>query len=100
MEMSFPEPLTFGLALLAGLGIGAFFFGGLWWTITKSISAQKPKSLLLFSFMVRIAISIPAIYFVAANNFARLIICLTGFFAARLIMMRVVRKRDVKRRIT
>jgi F1F0 ATPase subunit 2 len=96
MSMTFPEPLTFGLALLAGLGIGAFFFGGLWWTVTKSISAQKPKFLLLFSFIVRIGISLPAIYFAAANNFARLIICLTGFFMARLIMVRVVRKRDVK----
>lgn len=96
MAMTFPEPLIFSLALLAGLGIGAFFFGGLWWTVTKSISAKKPTSLLLFSFIIRIAVSLPAIYFVAANNFARLIICLTGFFVARIIIVGIAKRRNVK----
>ena len=36
------ELLLLAPALAAGLLLGAFFFGGLWWTVIKGASSQRP----------------------------------------------------------
>ena len=36
------ESLTLALAWVAGVLLGAIFFGGLWWTVRKGVSSQQP----------------------------------------------------------
>ena len=31
-------------ALAAGMGLGTIFFGGLWWTVTRGLTAAIPRS--------------------------------------------------------
>ena len=38
------EPLALGLAVVAGLLLGAIFFGGLWWTLRKGLQSPRPAS--------------------------------------------------------
>ena len=39
------ETLALILTLLAGVLLGAIFFGGLWWTIRRSVSSKQPALL-------------------------------------------------------
>jgi F1F0 ATPase subunit 2 len=36
------EALMLGLAGVAGLLLGAIFFGGLWWTVRKGVASSRP----------------------------------------------------------
>ena len=36
------DTLALALALFAGALLGAFFFGGLWWTVQKGVSSESP----------------------------------------------------------
>ena len=38
---------------LAGLVLGAIFFGGLWWTVRKGLSSQQPALWFLGSMLLR-----------------------------------------------
>ena len=72
------------LALLAGLLLGAIFFGGLWWTVRKSLSSQRPALWLLPSLLLRMSITLVGFYFISDGHWQRLLICLFGFIMARL----------------
>ncbi len=45
------DTLTLVLAGVAGLGLGAVFFGGLWWTLRKSLKSPRPALWLLGSLL-------------------------------------------------
>lgn len=77
------------LALLAGMGLGGFFFGGLWWTVHKGISSKRPGLLFLASLVVRTSLVLTGFYFVGAEHWQRLLACLLGFVLARLIVTRL-----------
>lgn len=72
------------LAWLAGLLLGAIFFGGLWWTVRKSLSSQRPALWLLPSLMLRMSITLAGFYFISDGHWQPLLICLFGFIMARL----------------
>ena len=45
------------VSLLAGTGLGLFYFGGLWFTLKQTVYLGKPSgTLALFSFITRTAI--------------------------------------------
>ena len=79
------------LAWLAGLLLGAFFFGGLWLTVRKCVSAQRPVLWLLPSLVLRMSITLAGFYYVSDRHWQRLIVCLLGFIMARLIVTRLTR---------
>ena len=85
------EPLTLLLAWVAGLGIGAIFFGGLWWTVRRGVSSQHPAFLFLGSMLLRMGIALAGFYFVSGGHWQRLVACLLGFLVARLIITRLTR---------
>ena len=74
------------LAWLAGLLLGAFFFGGLWLTVRKCVSAQRPVLWLLPSLVLRMSITLAGFYFISNGHWQRLIVCLLGFVMARLVV--------------
>lgn len=85
------EVVAPALAFFAGAIIGAIFFGGLWWTVRKGVTASQPALWFLGSFVVRIGIAAAGFYFVSRGDFARLVACLFGFLAARLVVTRLTK---------
>ena len=85
------ELLIGALAWLAGLLLGGIFFGGLWWTVRKSVSSQRPALWLLPSLLLRMSITLAGFYFVSDGYWQRWLLCLLGFIMARLIVTRLTR---------
>jgi F1F0 ATPase subunit 2 len=79
------------LALVAGLVLGAIFFGGLWWTVRKGISSKSPALWFLGSMVLRMGIVLAGFYFIGRGDWQRLVVCLLGFIIARIIVMRLTR---------
>ncbi len=71
------------LAGLAGLLLGAIFFGGLWWTVRKGLTAAQPALWFLGSTLLRMGIALAGFYFVGRGDWKRLLACLAGFVVAR-----------------
>lgn len=85
------ESLSLAFALLAGIFLGAFFFGGLWWTVRRGISSERVALWFLGSMLLRTGIVLLGFYFIPGDNWKRLLAGLIGFVIARLIVMRVTR---------
>jgi F1F0 ATPase subunit 2 len=80
------ETLTLLLAWIAGGGLGAIFFGGLWWTVRESVSSQRPALWFFGSWLLRMSIALAGFYFVSGGHWERLLACLLGFVMARLVV--------------
>jgi len=85
------ETITIALAWIAGVGLGAIFFGGLWWTVRKASSSARPASWFLGSALLRMGIALTGFYLVAGPDWQRLLACLLGFVMARLLVTRLTR---------
>jgi len=79
------------LALGAGFLLGAFFFGGLWWTVQKGLSSRRPAFWFFGSLLLRTGIAVAGFYFASGGHWDRLLTCLLGFFIMRLIVTRLTR---------
>jgi len=80
------ETLMLVLAGAAGGGLGAVFFGGLWWTVRKGVSCKQPALWFLASLLLRMSIALAGFYFVSGGHWRRLVACLLGFVLARLVV--------------
>ncbi len=76
------------LAAMAGLLLGAFFYGGLWWTVRKGVSSKQPALLFLCSLLLRTGGTVAVLYVVSGGHWQRLLACLLGFTVARLMVTR------------
>ena len=85
------EPLTLVLAVIAGMAIGAMFFGGLWWTVRRTISANAPALWLFASLLVRMAIALAGFFYVSGGHWQRWLACLVGFVVARAVVTALTR---------
>jgi F1F0 ATPase subunit 2 len=80
------EVLRLILPLVAGILLGALFFGGLWWTVNRGVSSQRPALWFFGSSMLRTSMALAGFYFVSGGDRVRLPVCLLGFVVARLVM--------------
>ena len=80
------DPLSLLLAGAAGLLLGAIFFGGLWWTVRKGLSARQPALWFFGSMLLRMGIALAGFYFVGGGDWRRLLACLLGFVVARFVV--------------
>ena len=80
--------IAIGVALV-GAGLGAFFFGGLWWTVRRGLASSRPAAWFAASLLVRMAVTLGGIYAVSGNQWQRLLLCLAGFWLARIVVMRM-----------
>lgn len=74
------------IPLATGALLGAFFFGGLWWTVRKSLASPRPALWILGSLLLRMGITLAGFYWVGGGHWERLLLCLLGFLAARLLI--------------
>ncbi len=87
--MTMNSPIALVLAWLAGGLLGAFFFGGLWWSVRKSLASVKPALWMFGSLLLRMGITLTSFYFVSGGDWPRLLSCLVGFVMMRQLVMRL-----------
>jgi len=80
------ETLSLALALVAGVLLGAVFFGGLWLTIQRGIASRRPGLWFLGSLLLRTGITLTGFYLAGHGHWQGLAACCVGFLAARLVV--------------
>ncbi len=80
--------------LLAGVLLGAIFFGGLWWTVQKAISSKWAALWFLSSLLVRTSAILAGFYFIGRDHWERISICLLGFIIARSAVIWLTKERQ------
>ena len=87
------ESLAILMAGAVGLALGGFFFGGLWWTVRRGLTARQPALWFLGSMLLRTAATAAGFYAVCRGHWDRALACLAGFIVARLVVTRLTRPR-------
>lgn len=85
-------------ALFAGVILGIIFFGGLWLTIQKGLRSKRSGLVFMGSFIVRMAIIVLGFYYVGADNWQKMLVCLGGFLLARIVITRITQKQILSRK--
>jgi F1F0 ATPase subunit 2 len=90
------DNLDLALALFAGALLGVFFFGGLWLTVQKGITSERPALWFLGSLLLRTGLILAGFYFFAQGHWSRLVACLLGFLIARVIVVKRLTRAPVE----
>jgi F1F0 ATPase subunit 2 len=88
------DPLMLVLSGSAGLVLGAIFFGGLWWTLQKSLASPRPALWILGSLLARMSLLLVGLYLVADGHWQRLLAGVVGVICARFIVVRLTGPAD------
>ena len=81
------------LYLFIGLGLGLFYFGGLWLTIKNMHQVRLPIVLTLGSFILRTtAVFLVLIYIARQGGLGNISVLLVGFIASRIFLSRMIGK--------
>jgi F1F0 ATPase subunit 2 len=80
------------MAFLVGLGLGVFYFGGLWLTVKQLPGMKHPYRLIFSSLFMRLGISLYLFYLLIGGelkgeNIASLLICFLVFLIIRSILI-------------
>ena len=86
------EFLFLAPALAAGVLLGVFFFGGLWWTVIRGVSSQQPALWFFASMLLRMSVTLAGFYFVGSEHWERWLLCLLGFVLARAVVEWLTRR--------
>lgn len=78
------DPLLILLSAIAGLVLGALFFGGLWWTVRRALASPSPALWFFSSLLIRMGIALAGLYYVGKDDWKRMTACVVGFMVARL----------------
>ena len=73
------------LSLASGLVLGAFFFGGLWWTVSRLPTFERPALVVICSLLLRTGVTLGGFFVLSSGHWQRLLACLAGFALARLM---------------
>lgn len=85
------ETLIMIFSAIAGIVLGAIFFGGLWWTVRRGVQSPRPALWFLGSAVVRLGITLGGFYLVGAGQWQRFAACLVGFLIGRLMVTWITR---------
>lgn len=77
------DPLRLIAAWAAGAALGVVFFGGLWWTVQRAVTAPRPGMLFIGSLLLRMGVVAGGSYLVAGGRWERLLVCGVGIVMAR-----------------
>jgi F1F0 ATPase subunit 2 len=77
------------MAVMAGLLLGAMFFGGLWWTVQNTVLLRRKALWLSGSLLLRTSIALAGFLFVSGGHWQRSLAYLLGFVFAGFVVMRL-----------
>ncbi|MGR9107544.1 MAG: N-ATPase subunit AtpR [Gammaproteobacteria bacterium] len=84
------EPIDLLPSLIAGLGFGAFYFAGLWFSVHHFLRRRHAAMWFLLSFTARNLIVLLGFYWLTDGRPARLVAALLGFSMVRLVLSKRV----------
>lgn len=87
---------------VVGLLLGMVFFGGLWFTVKKAVTAKIPALWFFISFFLRISIVLLVFYYISRGGWQSLIVCAIGFFIARFVVTyftKVIDKKQIEEEV-
>lgn len=87
------------IALISGLALGFLFFGGLWFTVRKTLGSKYVAFWLLGSSILRMTIVLIGFYFVSQGGLPQLLCSVAGFIAARFLVMWLTKRIEQKETI-
>ena len=85
------ELLGLAMPLVAGLVLGGFFFGGLWWTVIKGLTSPRPALWFFGSLLLRTSVLLTGFYLIGREDWRRWLMCLLGTALARIVVKRFTR---------
>jgi F1F0 ATPase subunit 2 len=78
------------IPFLAGVALGGFYFGSLWWVVRRVPTMRQPELWLLASFLARTAVAISVFFFVMGGRWERVVACIAGFVLARTLLVGIL----------
>ena len=94
--MTTSEILNLMLVFIAGMALGLFFFGGLWFTTKKAVEAKIPAIWFFISFLLRVGVVLISFYYISPGGWQPLTICLIGFMIARFAVIHLTKSINKK----
>jgi len=92
------DALNLAWAALAGVALGAMFFGGLFWSVRKVLSTRHPAVWMFASLLSRMGFVLAGFYVVCQADWSRWAACVGGFVLARVVVMHAaIRDRATRR---
>lgn len=88
-----PSSVQIVTMLLAGFGLGLFFFWGLWRTVRMLPASRHPALLAVASFWARAAVVAAGLALISSRSWVDTVACLIGFAAARMVLIRWIPSR-------
>lgn len=90
--MNTPEIIIWIIALVTGIGLGVFYFGGLWKTVQQTTKVKNPMLLYMGSFVLRTLIVLGGFYLIGQGEWKNLLFCLLGFITGRVAVKLYIKK--------
>jgi F1F0 ATPase subunit 2 len=81
------ELLILAFSLACGVALGIIYFGGLWLTLQRLASTDRPAILALGSFLVRSGVCIFGFYLISGNGLEGLACGLAGFILVKVALI-------------
>ena len=78
------------LLVIAGLALGMVFYGGLWATVGHLLQVKRPALWMFCSFLIRLLLTALGLILLAAGDWRRLLVAVSGFLLARLVALRAI----------
>lgn len=88
------------LTALGGAALGALYFGGLWWTVRRSLASPRPGLWVLCSLLIRMALALAGFYALGGGRWESMLACLVGFILARAVVVRFTQQPNERMSIT
>lgn len=80
------------VSVLAGITLGALFYGGLWLTVRRLAVTRHPVAVTLGSLLIRMTAVLAGLLLVAHGRWQNVLACLVGLTIGRVAVSRFSRR--------
>ena len=84
------SPIVVISSIAAGIALGLFFYGGLWFTVRRLATTPHPMLLTLGSFWIRLVVVLAAFVFLTRAGVEYVALAMASFILGRLAVSRLI----------
>lgn len=84
------SPIAIISSIMAGIALGLFFYGGLWFTVRRLPTTDHPVLLTLGSFWIRLVVVLAAFVFLTHAGLPYVALAMASFIMGRLAVSRFI----------